>query len=287
MNSKLVSRLLIFFVGLPLVLSTVWFLPQKNHLAVNILITVFCALGAVEFSSILKHKNILIGKIEAAVLGLIIPTSVTILVSFMNSAHPIIIQCFFALGAAWVLISRTFLDEKKLDGVINYLAAGFAVLFYPGAFLSWVILMNRLPQSNYLIVAFLFIVLINDSLAWFFGILFGKNNRGLIAASMNKSLAGFIGGMLASVAAGVCLAVFLPDIFKSARYPAVVSGLILGFLTGLAGILGDLSESAIKRSAGVKDSGGMVPGRGGILDSIDSLCLAAPVFYMVFRFLFL
>ncbi|GHT49328.1 phosphatidate cytidylyltransferase [Spirochaetia bacterium] len=287
MNRKLISRLLIFFVGLPATLSVVWFLPAFNHLAVNIVVIILCALGSAELSTILKQKNIIIGRVEAAIIGSFIPVSMTILVSFMHNAHPVIIQCFFVLGASWILISRIFSSGKKLESVINYVAAGFACLFYPGAFLGWIVLMNRLPLSNYLIIAFLCIVLINDSLAWFFGMLFGKNNRGFIAASPNKSIVGFLGGMLSSAAVGVCLAIRLPHVFQTASFTPLVSGLILGIATGAAGILGDLSESAIKRSAGVKDSGGIVPGRGGILDSIDSISLAAPVFYIVFRLLFI
>jgi phosphatidate cytidylyltransferase len=61
----------------------------------------------------------------------------------------------------------------------------------------------------------------------------------------------------------------------------VPARLALGLCTGATVILGDLLESGMKRSAGVKDSGGVIPGRGGMLDSIDSMIFTAPLFYYV------
>jgi phosphatidate cytidylyltransferase len=61
---------------------------------------------------------------------------------------------------------------------------------------------------------------------------------------------------------------------------------MLGLLSGAAATLGDLAESVMKRSSDIKDSGSIVPGRGGALDSIDSIALAAPVFYGLYRLLF-
>ena len=61
---------------------------------------------------------------------------------------------------------------------------------------------------------------------------------------------------------------------------------ILGFITSIAGIIGDLIESVIKRSLECKDSGTLIPGRGGLLDSIDSIIIAAPVYYAGLYFLF-
>ncbi|MDR2864057.1 MAG: phosphatidate cytidylyltransferase [Spirochaetaceae bacterium] len=285
MNKRtLIERLLIFFIGLPLSLALVAFLPQKNHLAVNILITIFCALGAVELSGMLKKKGLGLRRVEAAILGAATPLAMTLLVSF--HVDSMIIPILLMGSASWLLVSRIFLSEKKLDDAIVGISAGFTVILYPSLFFSWIILMNRLPDSDYLIIAFLCIVMVNDSLAWAFGIIFGKNNRGIIAVSPNKSIVGFIAGLVSSALVGIGLALLLPNAFTSARFPPIVSGLVLGFLTGIAAVLGDLAESAIKRSAGVKDSGFVIPGRGGVLDSIDSLSLAAPVYYIVYRLLF-
>jgi phosphatidate cytidylyltransferase len=136
------------------------------------------------------------------------------------------------------------------------------------------------------ILVFLLMVFANDSLAWAAGMLFGKGNRGIIAASPNKSIAGFIGGLIAAVLAGIGGAYFLPGAFVSRYLHPVFAGGLLGFLTGAAGSLGDLAESALKRSSGIKDSGALIPGRGGVLDSIDSVALAAPVFYVAYRVFF-
>jgi phosphatidate cytidylyltransferase len=117
---------------------------------------------------------------------------------------------------------------------------------------------------------------------------FGKHNRGFIAASPTKSIAGYVGGLGASIAVGLIGALALPTVFQPTRvalHPAL-GGSLLGFFSGLAGSLGDLGESALKRSVDTKDSGNLMPGRGGILDSIDSLALAAPVFYVLYWFLF-
>jgi phosphatidate cytidylyltransferase len=133
-------------------------------------------------------------------------------------------------------------------------------------------------------------VFANDGMAWLAGKLFGKGNQGVIPVSPQKSVAGFIGGTIASIIVGVGAALLFPAIFTpqydffSAIYP--VAGALLGLLTGIAATCGDLGESAIKRSSGLKDSGHIIPGRGGVLDSIDSIALAAPVFYLAFSFIF-
>ena len=62
--------------------------------------------------------------------------------------------------------------------------------------------------------------------------------------------------------------------------------LFLGFMTATAAIVGDIIESVFKRSTGTKDSGSIIPGRGGVLDSIDSILLAAPIYYILSEYIF-
>jgi phosphatidate cytidylyltransferase len=288
---KLVQRLLMFFIGVPLVILVV-LLPQKNHLAVNIIVVILSALGALEFANMLKKKSPSLENVpeyhlhpvEVVFLGILGPAAMTLSVSFKAVAY--VFPAVFILGASWCLISNIFSPAGRLDGTISRVTAGFAVMFYPGIFILWIIRMTLFPQAEKVILLFLLTVFANDSTAWAAGMLFGKNNRGLIPASPNKSAAGFIGGLAAATLAGLAAVYFVPAAFNPVRLSRPVSGIILGLTAGLAATLGDLAESAMKRSSDIKDSGTIIPGRGGVLDTIDSIAMAAPVYYILYWFLF-
>jgi phosphatidate cytidylyltransferase len=98
--------------------------------------------------------------------------------------------------------------------------------------------------------------------------------------SPNKSLAGFIGGILSSVAIGVMWVSFVPAM-KELFTP--FEGVLIGVVVSMASNIGDLIESALKRGAKVKDSGTIIMGRGGIMDSIDSLLISAPFFLVLIQ----
>jgi phosphatidate cytidylyltransferase len=285
---NILERLLVFLLGVPALLAVVFFLPQKNHLVLNMVVIVFCVLGALEFSSILKKKNLKLHAAEAIVLGGLSPLTMTLYVSF--GWTPFLVAASALVCAAYCLIRCAFTGAQKLEEACTHLAAGFSLIFYPGLLLGCIILMSGLSDSagaqTTILVTYLCMVLVNDGAAWLFGMLFGKGNKGIVAASPNKSIAGFIAGVAASVAVGIFASLWAPGVFEAAYFPAAASGILLGLSTGIASIVGDLAESAIKRSSGVKDSGGLMPGRGGILDSVDSLSLAAPVFFIIYHALF-
>ena len=282
--NKIFKRLIVFFIGLPALLSLTIFFPQYNHLLLNLATITFSVLGAMEFRNILSRKNLIISLPEAVILGAISPAAWTVVVCFGISGH--IVPGAYILGASWLLVSGVITNKKDLDSYLGRITAGFAIMIYPGLFMAWIVQMSVFREAGMIILVYFLIVLLNDAAAWVFGVLFGKNNRGLIAASPSKSIAGFIGGMAVSVLIGILAAELIPDAFSSKIMPSLTAGAILGFFTGIASILGDLGESAIKRSAGVKDSGTLILGRGGALDCIDSLALAAPVFYVLYRVLF-
>ena len=283
---KQIQRLLTFFIGVPGFAALILFLPQYNHLALNIAAILFSSFGAIELALMLKSKGFHIYVLEAAILGSLAPLSATFIVSF--GANNQVLQSLFVLGASWVLVSEIFFNGIKtgFSRVLGRLAAAFSIMIYPGIFLSWIITMAANEHSSIIIVTFLVSVMANDGLAWFTGKLFGRNNSGIFAASPNKSIAGYLGGMGASI--GICIAIahFFPHVFVPYRIAKLPSVIILGFVSGIAVILGDLVESAIKRSCGFEDSGNIIPGRGGALDSIDSIAFAAPFFYMLYRFFF-
>ena len=112
-----------------------------------------------------------------------------------------------------------------------------------------------------------------DSGAYAAGRLFGKH---LLAprVSPKKTWEGYIGGLLAGVATGALLGALLPAL---GLWPAVLAGALIGALS----VLGDLIESMIKRQAGMKDSGALIPGHGGMLDRIDSLLWSGVIVYYI------
>ncbi|MDR2392866.1 MAG: phosphatidate cytidylyltransferase [Treponema sp.] len=278
------QRILLFVIGLPLVIGVVVLLPYKHHLAVNLLVILLSALGSGEFAVLLQKKHKPIAVQEAGILGAVLPLTVTLTVSFDFPAQ--IVPGTFILGASWVLVSRIFAGEDTLKDVTDRFAAGCAVLVYPGLFMAWIIKMSRWAYADKVILMFLLMVIANDSVAWATGMLWGKGNQGIIPASPHKSVAGFIGGLTASIIVGLGAFFFIPEAFSSRRIPSAWAGMALGLISGVVACLGDLGESAMKRSANMKDSGTLMPGRGGVLDSIDSLSLAAPVYYASYWFFF-
>jgi phosphatidate cytidylyltransferase len=96
--------------------------------------------------------------------------------------------------------------------------------------------------------------------------------------SPNKTLAGLIGGTLTTTA----LSAGIAGVFTWMRWPVSIGA---GLIIGMGGFLGDIIVSAYKRSAGVKDTGHLLPGHGGMLDRVDSLCVTAPLLYWFIRWI--
>ena len=276
-----------FFIGLPAIVSLVLLLPYYHNLAMNIVAIILSGIGAVEFSSMLQKKQIYISKIESFILGALAPVAITLNISLGFSEW--LMTGIAMIGAVWALMSGIFTRSSEIQTVLNKVLGSFSLLLYPGVFIFWLIKMN-IWENNYAILLFLLITFASDSLAWLFGTLFGENNRGIIAVSPNKSITGFIGGILAPIVVSVCAALFFSSVFfPGTEYSfssLILFSALLGFCTGIAAMFGDLAESALKRSCDFKDSGNLILGRGGILDSIDSIAVAAPVFYLLYSNIF-
>ncbi len=132
------------------------------------------------------------------------------------------------------------------------------------------------PYGLQLLVAFVLIAALDDIGAYFAGTRFGAH-RMAPSISPGKSWEGFAGGLVCSLAGGgICAAALAPL--------GMVDGFALGVLCGIFGPAGDLAESLVKRTVGIKDSGRLLPGHGGFLDRLDAMILCAPVAFLYLRF---
>lgn len=125
----------------------------------------------------------------------------------------------------------------------------------------------------------LVIVAVSDSAQYYTGRAFGRSKLAP-RVSPAKTREGAVGGVVAAAAAGALLAPFWLPVVPMAGAATMAAGL------ALVGIVGDLFESLLKRSVGVKDSSHLIPGHGGVLDRIDSHLFAAPIFYLAIRYVF-
>jgi phosphatidate cytidylyltransferase len=138
--------------------------------------------------------------------------------------------------------------------------------------------MLRIPGheglEHHLVVFLLAVVQLSDVAQYVWGKLLGR--RPLAAAlSPNKTVEGFVGGVATATLVGVALSPTTP-------FPPLVAG-GLALAVALAGVAGGLVTSAIKRDAGIKDYGDLIPGHGGVMDRVDSLAFAAPLFFHLVR----
>jgi len=267
-----VKRLLLFFLAIPLLILLILYLPQYNHLGVIILLVAVGVLCGLEMRTMLSGVSEPLPFWTA-----LIPGAVPLLAWAVNMGFlPVLTAtALFVALIIWAFSDAVFVREGDFSRGISRIGSRLLMIIYPGWLLWWVSLLTWYDNAHIVIIIFMLTVFLNDSHAWFFGVLFGKH-RNIVAVSPNKSLEGFLGGMLTSVAVILISAHFFPEILPHPMWQLIVFGLVAAFTT----TIGDLVESAIKRAAGVKDSGNVIPGRGGMLDSIDSVLFTAPVFIL-------
>ena len=277
--SNFIQRLLLFFLGIPFVFSVVVFLPQFNHGVAVLVVLVFVGGCALELAAFFKTRGIATKPVLFMVLGAGLPAAAYI-GGLLGGESILTGACLGLVLVAGILLIVLFseLAFVRVDGITEVLpraaALGF-VAVYPGLFGAIIVLIASEPRySTASLLTFCILSFGNDSLAWLVGITLGRR-RGIIAVSPNKSIAGFIGGICGSVGTAFGCAFLFPRAISGPWWTVLIFGLVVG----IAVIVGDLFESALKRSARIKDSGSTVPGRGGFLDTFDSLLFAAPVFY--------
>jgi len=151
--------------------------------------------------------------------------------------------------------------------------AAFGLLLLPAGWLGLLLLHDASPDGPAITLGLMVLIWGADSAAYFAGKAFGRHKLAPVL-SPGKTLEGVAGGVIAAVLVGILLFLYLGH--SSLTALALAAGIAL--VTGLVSVGGDLFESMVKRRAGEKDSGRLLPGHGGIWDRIDSLVSSSPVF---------
>jgi phosphatidate cytidylyltransferase len=263
-------------VALPVFLLLIFVLPHYHHLALNVGAVVVAALGARKLEALLLKRGIPVFRFLFPFAALIPAAAYLEVLGLISPAWSAAVRT--ALIVLVLLRSLLVRTRQELGFGLQRISTSLLVLFYPALLLSFIVRLTAFANAKWILLFFFAMNFANDIMAYVAGMFLGRGTRLGFLVSPNKSAVGFAAGVLASVGVAVLFRALIPDLLPLGYGAVVVFGEAAGMLT----IAGDLVESALKRSAEVKDSGGIIPGRGGILDSIDSWLLTAPLFYFVF-----
>ena len=261
-------------IVLVLVLSMVW--------GLWILLSFFAVAGIIEFNRLTGINRPYIFRIVldcAAAVWLLYATAQY----GMAISHGLAIFLPYLLYLLYVVCRSTFLPHQAMLPSLSNSLIGQLYIAVPLALTIRLTLVvdpfSSMTQFDGLLLLAIFIFIwVNDTGAYLVGSRWGKR-RLAPNISPKKSVEGSIGGLLLVLLSAVVLRLLL---FPELSWLRI---LLIATVVAVFGTIGDLFESSLKRQAGVKDSGKLIPGHGGILDRIDSLLLAVPAVYLLLAFL--
>lgn len=200
----------------------------------------------------------------------LLPLAVCYLVMATGATAGSMALMMFPVGIMAIFVVELY---RKQENPLGNVAATFAGMFYVTMPMLFFMFLptefgHITGKSLICVVWLLVIVWANDVGAYLVGVTFGRH-RLMERISPKKSWEGFFGGMAFAILAGIAAGMTIDKEW--------IFWIVLAVLTTISGVWGDLVESMFKRSAGVKDSGSIMPGHGGFLDRFDALLFAAPV----------
>jgi phosphatidate cytidylyltransferase len=206
--------------------------------------------------------------------GLAVAAAVATAATFSTGVDlALVIVCVGAAAFGAVMMLR----EEPRAMLESLLSTTFPVLFV-GLALGFLSALRSVPgeDGRDLLLLLFVCVILSDTAAYYVGKALGRHPLAP-RLSPKKSWEGAFAGLAASIAGGV-----LAHLWFYRRLP-LAHAMALGAILGLAAIAGDLAESMVKRATGVKDSSGLLPGHGGLLDRTDSLLFSAPLLFYYHR----
>ncbi len=268
MHSK---RWITAFVAIPFL---VLLIASGGALMFAVVIGAVCLIALWEFFHILFGKTERSNPFYFKLLAFITGPAI-IWAAYMNSFKSMLGLIALNLIVSALISLPKFKSDASISEIVFKQVLG--VIYIP-LFLSYLVLIRNGDDGVSWIFFLLIVVFLGDTGAFYTGSYLGRHKL-CPAVSPNKTIEGSVGGLAVNVCAGT--------LFKIFFFPLLQWNLsILFFLCiGVAGQVGDLFESKLKRVANIKDSGALLPGHGGFLDRIDALLFAAPVAYCFIEYI--
>jgi phosphatidate cytidylyltransferase len=262
---KLITRTITGIV-LVLVMLTAIFGSEYSF---AVLFLIILAASISEFTNLFKQSEVKPNKFFSYSVSIIL-----FVVSFLIAKGTIEIKYFLVLLPFFLMIMAAELYRKKDKVAENIAVTIFSIIYLaiPLSLINFLVFPEILSANAYtpkLLIALFSLIWIYDSGAYLVGVSIGKH-RLFERVSPKKSWEGAIGGTLIAIAASYFISAFIPEI-------KLMHWIAISVLTVVSSTYGDLTESMFKRYFGIKDSGNILPGHGGVLDRFDSLFFAAPV----------
>jgi len=232
----------------------------------GLFVTLLIIGGLYEFFYMVEKKGVKLFKSLGLLVGALIP--ITIYFSFSVQEGW---QFLFIIIGMLVLFLLELTKKETHQAILSISATIFGIMYISWCF-SFILRIRQLPEGAMLTGFLILTTKSSDVGAYIWGKNFGKT-RLIKRISPKKSLEGSIGGFFTSLGVGIIFSLFIVSITFWEKFFLII-------ILAIIAQLGDLFESLIKRDCQVKDSGKLLPGMGGILDVMDSLIFAAPVFYL-------
>ncbi|HOJ32716.1 MAG TPA: phosphatidate cytidylyltransferase [Candidatus Hydrogenedentes bacterium] len=269
-TQRILLRIVTATVVLPVVLFLIW--SPRFSWGFALFVAFLSGVGLYEYYAIVRARAISPETIGGIVAG--------VLVTISGYGADIHVTNFVLWGGLLLVASLHIVRGQH--SVAGLTSSAFGV-FYVGWFSAHVLLIQRTPGVGPLLVTFLFVVVVlTDTAAYVVGSLAGAHPLAP-KVSPRKTWEGAFGGFLAALVGVALLHVFWQKT-GAGELPGwnIWSSLKAAALMSIVAQIGDLTESCLKRDAGVKDSGAFFPGHGGVLDRCDGFLFAAPILYYIY-----
>jgi phosphatidate cytidylyltransferase len=263
-----------------------------------ILFGIFLIIAIYEFCNLIQ-----IHKIPSIIFGILLYTSVTLISCYnkvttdrinkifntdldfsINTKQLDLILLVIALVVSIKCVLFLFYDKIQNTSISSKYLYLLGYIILPFIFITKISFGVK-DYNPKIIIGLFIIVWTNDTFAYIIGKSIGKNKL-FEKISPKKTIEGFIGGIVFSILAGYLISKYYIKASPQFSEKSIMIWTSIALIVGIVGTIGDLIESKFKRIAGVKDSGKIMPGHGGILDRLDSVIFVAPIIFLFYQILY-